>query len=221
MKSIFATVIFLVGTILTVAALLSRELTDTSTVWGIAGWSSLLVIVNWIAPGMLISKSGGRNTQLGATPAAAVAIGIGSILSMAAITGIVIFGKKDLLSTANLIVQTVIVGLTLATVSICFVSASGAAIKGGALKTEDRDRLLSGLSQLLRHVQDQYPALVSNVRELDSCIRNKTPHPSMIEHVSKYHTLIEFANDERTFNLDEEQLSSSLDQMRQTAIQLK
>lgn len=221
MKSVFATVLFLVGTILTVAALLSRELTDTSTVWGIAGWSSFLVIANWIAPGMLISKAGGRSRQLGAVPAAAVVIGIGSFLSMAAIAGIVIFGKQDLSSTANLIVQTIIVGLTLATVSICFVAASGAEIKGGALKTEDRDRLLSGLSRLLRHVQDQYPELVGKVRELDSSIRNKAPHPSRIEQVSNYHALIEFASNETTFDLDEGQLSSSIDQMQQTALQLK
>ena len=115
-------------------------------------------------------------------------------------------------STSNLIVDRNM-GLTLSTASFCFVAATGAEIKSGALNTEDRERLLSGLSRLLRHVQSQRPEAVDKVRELDSNIRHKAPHPSRIEQASKYKSIIEFANDDQTFQLDGTQLSSKLDQM--------
>lgn len=213
MKFVFTTVIFLIGTILTVVALLSENAGDMSNVRFIAGWTIGLLVLNMVAPGILLKKAGTRNRLMGAVPAAAVVVAFGSFLSLIVMAAIILIWNQDAGSTVNLIAQTVIVGLTLSTASFCFVAASAAEIKGGPLKTEDRDRLLSGLSRLLRHVQAQHPEIVSKVRELDSNIRHKAPHPSRIEQVSKYKSIIAFANDEQTFLLDETQLTSSIDRM--------
>lgn len=213
MKFVFTAVIFLIGTILTVAALLSKNAGNMSNVWIIAGWSIFLLVLNMIAPGILLKRAGTRNRLMGAVPAAAVVVGFGSFLSLTVMAATLLVLDQDLSSTSNLIAQTVIMGLTLSTASFCFVAATGAEIKSGALNTEDRERLLSGLSRLLRHVQSQRPEAVDKVRELDSNIRHKAPHPSRIEQASKYKSIIEFANDDQTFQLDGTQLSSKLDQM--------
>ena len=45
MKFVFTAVIFLIGTILTVAALLSKNAGNMSNVWIIAGWSIFLLVL--------------------------------------------------------------------------------------------------------------------------------------------------------------------------------
>ena len=81
MKFVFTTVIFLIGTILTVVALLSENAGDMSNVRFIAGWTIGLLVLNMVAPGILLKKAGTRNRLMGADPAAAVVVAFGSFLS--------------------------------------------------------------------------------------------------------------------------------------------
>ncbi|MDB4775487.1 hypothetical protein OAG62_00035 [bacterium] len=221
MKPVFATLIFAVGTILAVTTLVSGKVSDSGTAWGIAAWSSCLVVANWVVPGILIKRSGKRNPQMGVMPAVAVSIFLGSFISLFTLALVVLYWGYGLVSTLNLVLQVIIFGATGTVVSMFFVSAAAAEIGGGPLKTEDRENLLSGLERLRGHVQAQYPELVDSVRELDSGIRSRAPHPSRIERVSDYRELIALAIDDSLLERDETQLRCAIEAMQKMARTLR